>query len=41
MSTLRYFRDEYMEHIDNHRCPAAVCACNAIETAAELAEVEA
>jgi len=25
LSTLRYFRDEYLEHIDNHRCPGGVC----------------
>ena len=25
LSTLRYFRDEYMEHIVNKRCPAGVC----------------
>ena len=25
LSTLRYFRDEYMAHIDDHRCPAGVC----------------
>jgi NADH-quinone oxidoreductase subunit F len=25
LSTLRYFRDEYIEHITNKRCPAAVC----------------
>jgi NADH-quinone oxidoreductase subunit F len=24
-STLRYFRDEYDAHIDEHRCPAGVC----------------
>lgn len=24
-STLRYFRDEYEEHIKNHVCPAGVC----------------
>ena len=24
-STLRYFRDEYLAHIDDHRCPAGVC----------------
>jgi bidirectional [NiFe] hydrogenase diaphorase subunit len=46
LSTLRYFRDEYIEHIDNHRCPAGVCACStndsrASERTAELAEVEA
>ena len=28
LSTLRYFRDEYEEHIKNKRCPAGVCkAC--------------
>lgn len=25
LSTLRYFRDEYMEHIVNKKCPAGVC----------------
>ncbi|NLW79940.1 MAG: NADH-quinone oxidoreductase subunit NuoF [Ruminococcaceae bacterium] len=25
LSTLRYFRDEYIEHIENKRCPAGVC----------------
>ena len=25
LSTLRYFRDEYLEHIDSKRCPAGVC----------------
>lgn len=25
LTTLKYFRDEYLEHIENHRCPAAVC----------------
>ncbi|MFB3788140.1 MAG: NADH-ubiquinone oxidoreductase-F iron-sulfur binding region domain-containing protein [bacterium] len=25
LSTLRYFRDEYLEHIENHRCRAGVC----------------
>ncbi len=46
LSTLRYFRDEYIEHIDNHRCPAGVCACSADDSKpsarrAEPAEVEA
>ncbi|MGA1981423.1 MAG: NuoF family protein [Acidobacteriaceae bacterium] len=27
LSTLRYFKNEYLEHIDNKRCPAGVCAC--------------
>jgi NADH-quinone oxidoreductase subunit F len=26
MTTLRYFRSEYNAHIENHRCPAVVCA---------------
>lgn len=25
LSTLRYFHDEYVEHIENKRCPAGVC----------------
>jgi NADH:ubiquinone oxidoreductase subunit F (NADH-binding)/(2Fe-2S) ferredoxin/NAD-dependent dihydropyrimidine dehydrogenase PreA subunit len=25
LSTLRHFRDEYREHIENRRCPAGVC----------------
>jgi len=25
LSTLKYFRDEYIEHIKNKRCPAGVC----------------
>ncbi len=25
VSTLRYFRDEYLAHIDERRCPAGVC----------------
>jgi NADH:ubiquinone oxidoreductase subunit F (NADH-binding)/(2Fe-2S) ferredoxin/NAD-dependent dihydropyrimidine dehydrogenase PreA subunit len=25
LSTLRYFREEYIEHIENHRCPGGVC----------------
>lgn len=25
LSTMRYFRDEYVEHITNKRCPAGVC----------------
>jgi NADH-quinone oxidoreductase subunit F len=25
LTTLRYFRDEYLAHITEHRCPAAVC----------------
>jgi NADH:ubiquinone oxidoreductase subunit F (NADH-binding)/(2Fe-2S) ferredoxin/NAD-dependent dihydropyrimidine dehydrogenase PreA subunit len=25
LTTVRYFRDEYLAHISEHRCPAAVC----------------
>ena len=27
LSTLRYFRHEYLSHIEEKRCPAGVCAC--------------
>ncbi|HSA30744.1 MAG TPA: NADH-quinone oxidoreductase subunit NuoF [Candidatus Omnitrophota bacterium] len=26
LSTLKYFRDEYMAHINEHRCPAGACS---------------
>jgi ferredoxin len=26
LTTVRYFRDEYLAHISEHRCPAAVCS---------------
>ncbi len=26
VSTIRYFRDEYLAHLNEHRCPAGVCA---------------
>jgi NADH:ubiquinone oxidoreductase subunit F (NADH-binding)/(2Fe-2S) ferredoxin len=29
LSTLKYFRDEYVEHIRNKRCPAGVCTFGA------------
>ncbi len=25
LTTIKYFRDEYEEHVKNHRCPAGVC----------------
>ena len=25
LTTIRYFREEYREHIDDHRCPALSC----------------
>jgi len=33
-STLRYFRDEYMAHIEERRCPAGVCEFDAVEVPA-------
>jgi len=41
LSTLRYFKDEYMEHIVNKRCPAGVCAMQEHSTATDRMEVEA
>ena len=37
LSTLRYFKDEYLEHIEKKRCPAGVCACgNSARVEAEV-----
>jgi bidirectional [NiFe] hydrogenase diaphorase subunit len=33
LSTLRYFRDEYLAHIVDHRCPAGVCSMRPAEPA--------
>jgi bidirectional [NiFe] hydrogenase diaphorase subunit len=38
-STLRYFRDEYMAHIDDHVCPAGVCTMEPREAAVAAGEV--
>jgi bidirectional [NiFe] hydrogenase diaphorase subunit len=35
LSTLRYFKDEYLEHIENKHCPAGVCACGSNVAVAE------
>ena len=35
LSTLRYFKDEYLEHIENKHCPAGVCACGSKVPAGE------
>jgi len=37
-STLRYFRDEYMAHIDDHVCPAGVCTMEPREAALAAGE---
>jgi bidirectional [NiFe] hydrogenase diaphorase subunit len=34
VSTLRYFRDEYLAHVDERRCPAGVCALSGPAAAA-------
>jgi bidirectional [NiFe] hydrogenase diaphorase subunit len=34
LSTLRYFKHEYMEHIEGKHCRAGVCACNSKEHSA-------
>ncbi len=31
LSTLRFFRDEYLAHIEEKRCPAGVCAMHALQ----------
>src|SRR5579863_2736963 len=36
LSTLRYFKHEYLAHIDEKRCPAGVCECSAAEKALEV-----
>lgn len=51
LTTLRYFRDEYIAHIVEHRCPAAVCpdlitywindACNGCTLCARMCPVNA
>jgi NADH:ubiquinone oxidoreductase subunit F (NADH-binding) len=38
LSTIKYFRNEYIEHIEHKRCPAGVCnmAAAAVEETAEV-----
>ena len=35
-STLRYFRDEYLAHIDDRICPAGVCSIGAEPSAGDM-----
>jgi len=39
LSTLRYFRDEYMSHIEEKKCPAGVCKFQNVGKYEELLEV--
>jgi bidirectional [NiFe] hydrogenase diaphorase subunit len=39
-STIRYFRDEYLAHIVDHRCPAGVCSMAAVKQPAAQAAPE-
>ncbi len=39
LSTLRYFKHEYMEHIEHQHCRAGVCACGS-KPSPELSSVE-
>jgi bidirectional [NiFe] hydrogenase diaphorase subunit len=41
VSTLRYFRDEYLAHIEDKRCPAGVCPVGKSRGTAAAAEVRA
>jgi bidirectional [NiFe] hydrogenase diaphorase subunit len=41
VSTLRYFRDEYLEHINDRVCPAGVCSLTRTPAAAARAEARA
>ncbi|HVZ83769.1 MAG TPA: NADH-quinone oxidoreductase subunit NuoF [Terracidiphilus sp.] len=36
LSTLRYFKDEYIAHIEHKRCPAGVCAMQPAEAPMEV-----
>jgi hypothetical protein len=39
LSTLKYFRNEYVEHIVHKRCPAGVCTIEAPVAAEPAVEV--
>jgi bidirectional [NiFe] hydrogenase diaphorase subunit len=39
MSTLRYFLDEYQAHIEEHRCPAGVCAIEQNQQSRDLVSI--
>jgi len=41
LSTLKYFRNEYIEHIVHKRCPAGVCTMEALVSAEPAVEVHA
>jgi bidirectional [NiFe] hydrogenase diaphorase subunit len=39
VSTIRYFRDEYLAHVVDHKCPAGVCTMEGAAAVAPLAAV--
>jgi hypothetical protein len=41
LSTLRYFKHEYLAHIDEKRCPAGVCEFSPATVDAARGEVHA
>ena len=36
ISTMKYFKDEYLAHITDHRCPAGQCQFEAVEQEVQL-----
>lgn len=40
LSTLRYFRDEYLAHIRDHKCPAGVCTFNSPDSFSLVAWIQ-
>ena len=42
LTTLRYFKDEYMAHVEDQRCPAGVCPLHGMaDDAAKMDEAAA
>ncbi|MGC3998268.1 MAG: NADH-ubiquinone oxidoreductase-F iron-sulfur binding region domain-containing protein [Anaeromyxobacter sp.] len=41
VSTIRYFREEYLAHVVEHRCPAGVCNMSGVAAPKEAVTLEA